>query len=266
MAIELKIVWEGEVPGLADQRLSIAAFGEALKALLVAYRRIASNMISNAVDYAERGRLQGHARWLDIEITDLAKESAGVQAVCTTRSAPGEQVPLFMTDIARRASVELLAAVKEESDGHPRNSTVRKYLEALPRNLRRQVYELSDNGNRLCEPVIVEVVALATDVPTLELPYLTELSGDIVGVGFEPGKNEVRIKADTTNTLQASTAHVDLAIELRGNPVRALVVVNKQSRLLRLDSQDAPRFMPTREQAQKYVFEEWDGLLRKLAE
>lgn len=60
--------------------------------------------------------------------------------------------------------------------------------------------------------------------------------------------------------------HCDLAIELRGKPIRALAVVNKQSRLLRLEPHNAPRFMPTQEQVQKYVFENWDGLLRKLAE
>lgn len=266
MAVELKIIWEGDVPGLADKRLSIAAFGDSLKALLVAYKRIASNMISSAVEYAEKGRLQEYARWLDIEITDLAKGSAGIQAVCTARTAPSETAPLFMADITRRASTELLDCVNEESHGHPRNSTVRKYLEALPHGLRRQIYELSENGNAIHEPVIIEAIELASEVPTLSLPFLTELAGDMIGVGFEPGKNEVRIKTTTANVLQASTSQVDAAIELRGEPVRALAVVSKQSRLLMLSAQNAPPFKPNADQIEYYVFGAWDGLLRKLAE
>lgn len=267
MAIELKIVWEGEVPGLADQHLSIAAFGEALNALLVAYKRIASNMISNAADYAEKGRLQEEARWLDIEIVDLARASAGVQAVCTARGVPGDGIPLFMTDIVRRASGELLDSVKEESLGNLRNSTVRKYLEALPQGLKRQVYELTENGNTIHEPVVIEAIHLA-EVPALDLPYLIEFSGSVIAIGFEPGRNEIKIKqeAGQTLTLQASPAQVETGLELRGLLVRGLAVRAKQMRLLRLERKDAPRFEVTPEVVDEQIFRRWEALLEALAQ
>jgi hypothetical protein len=63
---ELKIEWEGVAPGLADKRLSLSAFGEPLTILLAALRRIASNLVGDALEEKNVGRFTNAARQLDI--------------------------------------------------------------------------------------------------------------------------------------------------------------------------------------------------------
>ncbi len=265
--IELKIVWEGEAPGVAEHRLSISAFGPALNELLRAYRRIASNMMRNAAAYAERGRLNELANLLDIEIAQIEGNSVELSAVCTFSPPRGGQAQMFFPgDIPERASRELLESIEEESKGHPHNTSVRHYLAALPQGLTRQRYELHANGQVLHEPVIIEGLNLAA--PTLEdLPHLVEFVGSIIGVGFEPGTTEVRVKTeDEILRLAATMPLVERALELRSEAVGGLAIRGRESRLLRLDIADREPFVLTRELAEEYVFDRWDALLRRLAQ
>jgi hypothetical protein len=265
--IELKISWSGQAPGVPEHRLSIGGFGPALSELLRAYRRIASNMMRVAA-YAESGRLKELANRLDIEIETVAGTNPlELTTVCTFDAPRDLQPPLFIDDIPERASKELLDSILDESKGRPRNSAVRSYLGKLPVGLARQTYELHDNGNILHEPVIIEDVNLVT--PTIGgLPYLIEFEGNIVGVGFDPGINRVRVKAeeDTLN-LNASAELVETALNLRGIAVRGIAVRHKETtRLLRLSPLNAEPFTFDDQTRDQYVFQRWNDLLTKLAQ
>lgn len=268
MAIELRIVWDGDVPGVAEHRLSIDAFGEAINLLLGAYRRIASSMFSDAEEYAVTGRLHTLSNWLDIEIAAIEGASTGIRAYATFHQEFQAQSSFFPTDIPERAAAELMESIEEEGNGRPRNATVRKYLAALPPGLTRQSYEVrNEQGEPLRTPVVLGEMHLPA--PSLvDLPYLFEFVGKVVGVGFEPGKSEVRIKTATNDSLQlsASAELVEKALTLRHGPVRGMAVRRKDARLLRIDEADARPFTLTDEISEQFVFRRWDELLARLAQ
>lgn len=268
MAIELKITWEGEAPGVPQHRLSVAAFGHALNYLLAAYRRIASNMLGDAAaGYAERGRLRDLATLLDIEIEEIVGNSVGVSAVFTYQEPPDAQANLFARGIPERAGAQLLEAIQNEGAGRPYNSAVRKYLGALPPRLTRQRYELNSNGQALHAPVVIEQVNLAEAV-LVDLPHIVEFVGSVIGVGFEPGISEVRVKTEDNETLRllASREQVERALVLRGGAIKGVAVKGKDARLLRLHAADRAAFVLTDQFIEQHIFQRWDVLLRRLAQ
>jgi hypothetical protein len=264
MAVQLDIVWEGDAPGLQEHRLSLGAFGEALTTLLAALRRIATNIVGDAVEgeTAEVGRFASAARRLDIQIEGIKKNSSGFAGMVSLYTPQGETMRLF-NELPEVAGIQLLEAVEAESKGVLKNSAVRRYLRALPSGVYRQVYVLHDNGNEFKR---VELGSMSISDVLSDLPYLAEVHGRIVGVGFDPGKNEVRIKSDEGNhlTLMATPMHVENALDLRSSPVKALAVIQESgSRLLRLQEAGRGWSVPSREDA---IFKRWEGLLRRLAQ
>lgn len=128
--VELKIKWDGTAPGLAEKRLSVAAFGDALTLLLAGLRRIATNIVGDAFEEkTSKGRFANAARRLDIEITELLKESSGFDSVVTFATPVGDTFPLL--NLAEIAAEQLLDALDSESRGIAKNANVRRYLKAL---------------------------------------------------------------------------------------------------------------------------------------
>jgi len=116
MPTELKIKWEGVAPGLAEKRLSLSAFGEPLTILLAALRRIASNLVGDALEEKNVGRFTNAARQLDIEISDLVRESSGFDSVITLTPLLGENMPLW-DYLPENAGTQLLDAIDAERRG-----------------------------------------------------------------------------------------------------------------------------------------------------
>lgn len=264
MASEIKIRWDGDIPGVEQHRLSVAAFGEALSQLLFALRRIATQMVSAAVD-PERpstGRFAKAARGLDIEITSIEGGSAGFDGLVTFMQPPDE-LPLF-GDLPQRATFELLDSIDRESKGQPANWAVRKYLSLLPAGLHRHVYEVYDDG-KATKRIEVGDVKLP-EVPE-EFPFIREVVGNVVGVGFEPGRSEVRIKGEGPPTaFDAEPTQVETALELRHENVRSLGVhANKHTRLLRLNRANEARVALSPEMVEEHIFKKWSGVFARLA-
>jgi hypothetical protein len=264
MAVELEITWEGNVPGLDEHRLSLGAFGDSLTALLAALRRIANNIVGEAIEDegATTGRFTSAARQLDIQIVQIKKASSGFGGYIELNTQPGQNMPLF-NDLPQTAGLQLLDAVELESKGTMKLSAVRKYLRALPVGISRQTYRLVENGSEI-KRVVISSMELPD--PLYDLPYIVEYTGSVIGVGFDPGKAEVRIRTedDHQRTLLATPVQVERALELRGSTVRILAVGQEAHfRLLRLQEAGLPWSRPTREEA---IFERWDGLLRRLAQ
>lgn len=265
MSVELKIRWDGEAPGLAEHRVSLGAFGEPLTLLLLAVRRIATQIVRTAVEgeAPETGRFSNLARKLDIELVNVEGNSAGVNAMISFHVEEAEAA--VFADLPNRTASELLDAIDRETKGQPASGAVRKYLRSLPNGIRRQTYEVYDGGNRT-KRVDIGAVRLAELPP--DLPFLKEMEGNVVGVGFEPGKNEIRIRTENNSsvTLAAAPGQVERALEIRHEKVRTLSVHDGgKSRLIRLTDSRAPKFEVTREVEEEYIFGRWNDLLTRLA-
>jgi hypothetical protein len=259
---ELKIKWQGVAPGVPEGRLSLGAFSEPLTILLASLRRIATNLVGDAVEGKNIGRFANAARQLDIEITDLVRESSGFDSVITLTPSVGENLPLFQ-ELTQQAGFQLLDSIDSERRGVLRNASVRNYLRALPQGISHQTYTLHDNGTVL-KQVSFGSVELS-EVPG-DLPCVVHYIGNVIGVGFEPGRPEVRIKTDaaTTVTLAATQKQVDVALGLRFDKIRAVAVDQGGSRrLLILQEVNRPINRSTRDAA---IFDRWEGVLRRLAQ
>lgn len=264
MTSEIKIRWDGDVPGVAEHRLSLAAFGEPLTQLLAALRRIATQMVSTAVEHERPkiGRFANLARQLDIEITSIEGDSTGFNGLVAFYQPPDE-LPLF-ADLPDRAVTELLDSIERESKGQPANWAVRKYLSSLPSTIHRQTYELHENGTTKKRVEIGDIRLM--EMPE-EPPFLREVDGSIIGVGFEPGKSEVRVKGDTgIASFDASDEQVEMALAVRKENIRSLGVYDgKHTRLLRIVKASEPRFEPTNEAIEEHIFKRWEGVFARLA-
>jgi hypothetical protein len=265
MASEIKIRWDGDVPGVAEHRLSLAAFGEPLNQLLLALRRIATQLVSTAVEHErpQIGRFANLARQLDIEIISVEGNSTGINGLVSFAQPPDE-LPLF-ADLPNRSIAEFMDSMERESRGEPSNWAVRKYLRAMPLAIHTQTYELYEN-NALKKTTRIGDIKFA-EVPE-DFPSFREIEGHIIGVGFEPGRSEVRIKGETTAiAFDASDESVEKAITIRKEEVRLLGVSDgKRSRLLRIDKVSEPRFAVSPKAIEEHIFSRWGGVFARLAE
>jgi len=257
---QLKIVWSGPLKSLEEHRVSLSAFGEALKLLLVAARRIASNIVSEAVSPAETGRLASEANQIDIEIGGILEGSSGISALMTFQRPGDQQQPLF-NQLTENVGIVLLEAIDAERQGHLSNKSVRYYLQALPSVLTSQRYDLHENGRKIKS---VSFGSMKLPDSILELPSVSEIKGRVIGVGFEPGKPEVRIKSEEIQiSIPATSKQVEQALDFRTSTVRALWLKNGvKSKLLRLEEADLPWYRPD---ADVHVYGKWDVLFRRLA-
>jgi hypothetical protein len=264
MASEITIKWDGDVPGVAQHHLSLSAFGESLTHLLAALRRIATQMVSTAVENErpKAGRFANLARQLDIEIINIEGGSTGFHGVVSFHQPP-EMLPLF-ADLPERSVVELFDSIERESRGQPANWAVRKYLASLPPAINRQSYELTDDGVSKKKVEIGSVVL--TEIPE-ELASLREINGDVVGVGFVPAKPEVRVKGEgTTAAFEATDEQVEQALAIRHESARAFGVYDgRKNRLLRIEKASGASFQVTDETIQEHIFKRWDGVFARLA-
>jgi hypothetical protein len=264
MASEIKIVWDGDVPGVPQHRLSVSAFGESLTQLLAALRRIATQMVSTAVENErpKAGRFASLARQLDIEIISIEGSSTGFHGLVSFQQPP-DTLPLF-ADLPERSVVELLDSIERESRGQPANWSVRRYLASLPPAITRQSYELTENGVTKKRVEIGSVVL--TEVPE-EFASLREISGDVVGVGFMPGRPEVRVRGESaTAAFDSTDQQVEQALEIRHEKARALGVYDgKRNRLLRIEKASQARYAVTDEAIEEHIFKRWDGAFARLA-
>jgi hypothetical protein len=95
---------------------------------------------------------------------------------------------------------------------------------------------------------------------------LEELSGQVIGVGFEPGRLEVRLKTDgQILTCAATPEQVEGALTLRGREVRALIVRSATNRILRVEDSESPPLEMTEPLREQHLYSKWDELLGRLA-
>lgn len=264
--IELRIKWDGPVDGLGDQRLSLSAFGTPLSNLLIAVRRTASNMLREAMQRKETyiGRFAAQADQIDIQIAKIGGGSLDLENIITVQPFPG-QAALWPEGLAEDALDRVLSDIERESKGVRRNGAVLDYLQSLPSALVSQDYWLYVD-RQLKKHVRIGSLSLDTDLQFL--PYLSEMTGYVIGVGFEPGRNFVRVKASDNSgseiTLSATPRDVDQALEMRSDAVRVLALVQEHTkRLLRIQRHDEP-YVKLNEDL--WIFKKWQTVLARLAQ
>ena len=257
---ELEIVWDGPVKGLADHRVSLTMFGQALDLLMKAARRIASQKLTDALEPADTGRLASSAKNLDIEITAV-KQGSGGFATFLTFEIPDSSQALLFNQLPESVGIELLDAIHSEANGTHRNSAVRNYLKALPKELTRQTYRLHENGRPIRN---VEVSKLQLPEQQSPLPAFVLAEGRVAGVGFDPGRCEVRIKGEDGFQLSAAATarQVDQALGLRSQNVHVVAVTTAAgARLLTIETDTMRVKRPSLDD----LFDQWEETYRALA-
>lgn len=264
--IELEIKWDGAVTGLDEHRLSIANFAMPLCHLLTAIRRRASNIVRSLKNQEPlaSGPLAEEAKRIDLEVQELLASSSGIHGlVRTTEPEVGSQLTMPSPDLLMDATAQTLEDIERVPSGESADPSVRKYLGSLPKGISSQEYKLSCGG-QVHKQVALGTVSLSMEKTSL--PCLSETVGRVIGVGFEPGSNWVRIKCQSGNvTLQSDLDGVNRSIEMRNDDVRVLFLEDEgnKRRLLRMDNPAQPRAKIVDEE---YVFKRWKSVLDALAE
>ena len=264
--IELEIKWDGEVSGLDEHRLSIGSFAMPLYHLLAAIRRKASNIvrISRNQEPLASGPFAEEAKRIDLEVQGLLASSSGIHGLVRMNEPEvGNQLTMPFRDLPMDATARTLEDIERVRSGEAADQSVKKYLGSLPSGVSSQEYKLS-RGGEVHQQIAFGGVSVSMDTTTL--PCLSETVGKVIGVGFEPGSNWVRIKCEVGNvTMQSDLSGVNRAIEMRNDDVRVLFVGHEGSkrRLLRMDDPGRPR---AKIDDEDYVFKKWKSVLDALAE
>lgn len=261
MGIQLKIKFDGDVPGLAEHRLDLVAFEKAITCLTTGLRRTASGLLKEAVE-STAGRLAKGAElqiFLDALTEGSAQLTVSVDAPILRR---GENASFF-ADLPLRASKQFVEAIDAESRGEMRSVLARRFLAALPSGLNSQQYQLYNDGK-----VIFDVTHGAVVLPQepAELPVVVKSEARILGLTFEPHA-EVRLDIRGTKlTCSASDALIDTAIRLHGTDVSVMVVADgSKGRLLWLGQADDFPAPLTKEQRAEHVLSRWEKTLERLS-
>ncbi len=262
MRARLKIHFDGTAPGLAEHRLDLSTFGDALAALAAGLRRTASALVGDAAESYASGRVRRKAE-LHVFLEKLTEGSVGLDfSVEAPELISGDNFELF-DDLPVRSTEKFVGALEKESKGVYRDAAARKFLRSLPDGLTIQKYEVFSGDAKVLEVSIGEV-----DLPTepVDLPSVIRTTARILGVTFEPHA-EVRLDAGGSKfSCVASEELVDKAILLRTEEVGVVAVVMGPSkgRLLWLSRlEDCPPFLD-REARTAHVLSRWEKTLEIL--
>jgi len=228
MDVRLVIRWDGEVPGLKEHTLSLAAWSTVLAELLRAYRRVASGILTDAggPDYGSQGgRLHRDAAGLDLQLREIREGCVELEFRATTTNAQLD------FDLAGRVMSRFVESVAQESQGQQAHGAVRKLLQALPRGVTAQRWQ-AWQGDKLLQNATFNELQLE-EASVLDLPRLVQCSGSLVEIGFE--KPYIVISGPARQKFHATNDQVETAIALRSAPVTATGVrTGRSTRLLRL--------------------------------
>ncbi|HZL19235.1 MAG TPA: hypothetical protein VFG23_15985 [Polyangia bacterium] len=262
MRARLKIHFDGTAPGLAEHKLDLSTFGEALAALTAGLRRTASAIVGDAAESRAAGRV-AHKAKLHVFLEALTGGSLGMAfSVEAPELISGDNSEIF-DDLPLRSTEKFVAALEKESKGVYRDSAARKFLRALPGGLTIQKYQVFSGDAQ-----VLEVSIGAVDLPAepVDLPSVIRTTARILGVTFEPHA-EVRLDAGGSRfSCAASNELVDKAIVLRTEEVEIVAVVTGPSkgRLLWLSRlEECPPAMD-REARVAYVLGRWEKTLEIL--
>ena len=239
MAVELKVRWDGEAPGLAEHRFSVLALGKALNELHRALRTAATRLETGKdpnLAPPGRGKYTNRARALDVQIKSV--EDGCVLLGMDVVMGDDRQLQVVDDDLAERAVVEVLEAVKSHK------ALAVGYLRALGSGVTEHSYHATRADGT---PLVSEFSLGLVDMDeTTVTPALIELSCTVEGVTFSAGKEAVILRDAEYGRVKAAAkaAQVERAIALHKAeaPVEARVFQLADGyRLLSLRDASTPR-------------------------
>lgn len=268
MSAILRITWDGNVPGLEARRLSLDAFGAAIRDLPQALQRIASDVerqLDGRADNKRPGALTREASKLDVQIVGIrANSPVTLEAVVVAKEPPA--LPLFV-DLPDRAVEAFLGHLRLEAQATASHWRARKFLTTLPAGLSAQTYEHATDGHVVSR---VELGAVEPLVESSTAAHLLEVEGDLVGLGFEDGRQEVVVRAGPADLLRLSATleQVEGALQFRRSRVTVLAVAapNSRPRLLRLVAVGNAPTAAAPDDRTSSILSRWHELLERLAQ
>lgn len=102
VSVELKISFDGNVPGLSQHRLSMSSFAEAFRLLSIAFQRTASFVLNDTLDpenaVRRGGRLEKDAKRFDLELKCVEVGSACPVFECIARAPSAKAGAVLHTE------------------------------------------------------------------------------------------------------------------------------------------------------------------------
>jgi hypothetical protein len=275
MGVELSVAFEGTEPGLAEHRLSMSAFGEPLRLLLIALQRTASAILSSAEspEYGSKGgQYKAEARMLDLELSAVTSGSAGAVFACTARVPPGGQLTITEAapeaferyDLPALAAARLLQDIDAERSGTPRNAAVRRYLASIPPGVTMQRYRAT-SGVEVLGEIAFESIKL-TSAPD-DVPRLQRFEGRVGSVSFDPSSPHVLLRSAARSVrCSATRQQIDRALAIRGHDIVAVILHGRREpRLIWIRTAAEAALTPPLERTVEHLRSDWGETLRELA-
>jgi hypothetical protein len=273
MSVELRISFDGTTPGLKEHRLSLVAFAKPLQHLVAAIRRTASAIVASGSEdpaYGSRGgKLADPAKLIDLELVAIEKGSAAPYFVCTARSPGLPQLAIRglgtpANDLAEMSVDRFLRDIEAEGSGKRQSHSVRRFLKSIPEGVTSQRY-VASSGGRMIREVRVATVNLAKALNPL--PRLVQITGDVIGVGFEPGQSFVVLKSGTRSIkCTATTPQVEAALHLRADRITAAVLEGERPVLLWIRGAEVSAPVPALGETIEHLHTDWANTLKVLAQ
>lgn len=139
--IQLVVRWTGTAPGVEQGELHLAAFGEALAALAVAYRRCFS---SDAP--ATAGRLSKAALSVDLKLVEV--RSGSTMPVLAPVRYGDDLIPEVLADLLMTGLDRLL---DQTEAGPSESSLLAPYFKALPQGIESETLTVFRDGQQIRE-------------------------------------------------------------------------------------------------------------------
>lgn len=262
MAVQLKIRFDGTTEGVSEHKLELGAFGDALKQLVASIRRIASSMVTEAMEQPH-GRL---ARGAELRVF-LDSISGGCVQLNMEVAAPPVPVGFsgnLFDDLAERTAEKFIKALGDEGRGVTRSAQARKFLSFIPSGVTSQKYEAWSDGKLLCEATL-GAVKLADEM--VDFPVVVKAEAKIAGITFEPNL-EVRFDAGggTKFTCSASRDMIDKAIVLHKETVAIVAtLLGNKGRLLWIGEPSSFPAPMSKNERSNHVLSRWKNTLAELA-
>jgi hypothetical protein len=262
MTAQLKIRFDGVAEGMAEHKLELGAFGAALTQLVASLRRMASAMVTEAMEH-ESGRLKRGAE-LRVFLDSLSGGCVQLNMDVTTPPiASGYNMELF-NDLAARTAEKFVRALEDEGRGVARSVQARKFLSLIPPGVTSQKYEVHSDGKLLYETTL-GVFKLADEM--VDLPVVIKTDAKIVGIIFEP---TLEVRFDAGNGVRfacsASSEMIDKAILLHRERVTIMAtLLGSKGRLLWIGIPSSIPAPMTKSARSNHVLSRWQKTLAELA-
>lgn len=268
VSVELKISFDGNVPGLSQHRLSMSAFANALKFFSSAFQQTAKELLNDSTDdnssQLQPKRKTKRARRVDLELVGVEQGSAVTVYEVVARPTSRQQLLNLRDDdeVLKQIVTRLLRHIENAGQGKPCSTAVRKYLAELPSGIQCQRYTAARDGISFAEINIEHAPLPSNDTRDKRL---IQLRGNVVSVGFPPGHVFVCVKTDKRTLRCAATIEqVNEAIGLRNSPVAVAILDSDKPELLWIRS-EGERPLPAVRETFEHTIANWPRTLEILA-